>query len=119
HPRRRRVAVRRPAPGQTPPGGNARQAQECLQPSEDGAHVRAHRDRRPLPGRLYAEVHDDETAVTATDVLRRAVTWFAARGIITQRVLSDNGSPYRSHLWRETCAELEQDRTLPPHPRRR
>src|SRR6478752_7967985 len=55
----------------------------------------------------YAEVHDDETAATATAVLRRAVAWFAARGIPTQRVLSDNGPAYRSHLWRDTCAELK------------
>ncbi|GAA5161139.1 IS481 family transposase [Pseudonocardia eucalypti] len=54
----------------------------------------------------YAEIHDDETAATATAVLRRAVAWFAIRGIATHRVLSDNGSAYRSHLWRDTCAEL-------------
>jgi len=54
----------------------------------------------------YAEIHDDETAVTATAVLRRAVTWFAERGVTTRRVLSDNGSAYKSHRWRDTCAEL-------------
>ncbi|MBB6380587.1 transposase InsO family protein [Pseudonocardia eucalypti] len=53
----------------------------------------------------YAEIHDDETAA-ATAVLRRAVAWFATRGIATHRVLSDNGSAYRSRLWRDTCAEL-------------
>jgi transposase InsO family protein len=54
----------------------------------------------------YAEIHDDETAATAAGVLRRAVTWFAARGVTVTRVLSDNGSAYKSHLWRDTCAEL-------------
>jgi transposase InsO family protein len=54
----------------------------------------------------YAEIHDDETAATATGVLRRAVAWFAERGVTTRRVLSDNGSAYKSHLWRDTCAEL-------------
>ena len=54
----------------------------------------------------YAEIHDDETAVTAVGVLRRAVSWFAARGITVERVLSDNGSAYKSHLWRDTCQEL-------------
>jgi transposase-like protein len=54
----------------------------------------------------YAEIHDDETAATATGVLRRAVAWFAARDVAVQRVLSDNGSAYRSHLWRDVCAEL-------------
>lgn len=29
----------------------------------------------------YAEIHDDEAATTAAAVLRRAVAWFAARGI--------------------------------------
>jgi transposase InsO family protein len=54
----------------------------------------------------YAEIHDDETAATAAAVLRRAVTWYATRGVVVRRVLSDNGSAYRSHLWRDTCHEL-------------
>ena len=54
----------------------------------------------------YAEIHDDETAATAIAVLRRAVGWFAARGVTVERVLSDNGSCYRSHAWRHACAEL-------------
>ncbi|MEJ7689803.1 MAG: IS481 family transposase [Nocardioidaceae bacterium] len=54
----------------------------------------------------YAEIHDDETSQTATAVLCRAVTWFALSGVTVERVLSDNGSCYRSHLWRDTCAEL-------------
>ncbi len=54
----------------------------------------------------YAEIHDDETAATAIGVLRRAVAWFAARGVTIERVLSDNGSAYQSHAWRDACAEL-------------
>jgi transposase InsO family protein len=54
----------------------------------------------------YAEIHDDETAATATAVLTRAVAWFTARGITVRRVLSDNGSAYRSRLWAQTCAQL-------------
>jgi transposase InsO family protein len=54
----------------------------------------------------YAEVHDDETAATATAVLTRAVAWYAARGITVERVLSDNGSAYKSRLWQATCDEL-------------
>src|SRR5947209_3441555 len=42
----------------------------------------------------YAEIHDDEIATTAIGVLRRAVAWFAARGITIERVLTDNSSPY-------------------------
>jgi transposase InsO family protein len=54
----------------------------------------------------YAECHDDETAATAVAVLYRAVAWFAERGVVVERVLSDNGSAYRSFLWRDTCEEL-------------
>jgi transposase InsO family protein len=54
----------------------------------------------------YVEAHDDETAATAAAVLRRAVAWFAERGVTVRRVLSDNGSAYKSRLWRDTCAEL-------------
>jgi transposase InsO family protein len=54
----------------------------------------------------YAEIHNDETAETAVAVLRRATSWFAARGIRVERVLSDNGSCYRSNLWKNTCTEL-------------
>ncbi|MGY1693260.1 DDE-type integrase/transposase/recombinase, partial [Geodermatophilus sp. SYSU D01105] len=54
----------------------------------------------------YAEIHDDETAATTIGVLRRTVAWFAARGVTVQRVLSDNGSAYRAHAWRDACAEL-------------
>ena len=54
----------------------------------------------------YAEIHNDETALTATGVLRRAVAWYAARNITIERVLSDNGSAYKSRQWTTVCAEL-------------
>ena len=54
----------------------------------------------------YVEARDDETKETATEVLRNAVAWFAERGVTVHRVLSDNGSCYKSHLWRDTCAAL-------------
>jgi transposase InsO family protein len=66
----------------------------------------------------YAEIHHDETAATAAAVLHRAVAWFADRGVRVQRVLSDNGSAYKSHLWRDTCAALgiTPKRTRPYRP---
>jgi transposase InsO family protein len=54
----------------------------------------------------YAEIHDDEKALTAIGVLDRAVAWFAARGVVVERVLSDNGSAYKSYAWRDACREL-------------
>jgi len=66
----------------------------------------------------YAEICNDEKAVTAIGVLRRAVAWFAIRGVTVERVLSDNGSAYRSHAWRDACAELDikHKRTRPYRP---
>ncbi|MGW3858036.1 IS481 family transposase [Micromonospora arida] len=66
----------------------------------------------------YAEIHDDETAATAIGVLRSTVTWFHDRGVVTQRVLSDNGSCYRSHAWRDACTDLgiTAKRTRPYRP---
>lgn len=66
----------------------------------------------------YVEICADEKAETAIGVLQRAVAWFAVRGVIVERVLSDNGSCYRSHAWRDACAELgiEHKRTRPYRP---
>jgi transposase InsO family protein len=66
----------------------------------------------------YAEIHDDETGVTAAAVLERAVAWFATRGVAVERVLSDNGGCYRSFTWRDTCAALgiTPKRTRPYRP---
>jgi len=66
----------------------------------------------------YTEVHDDETAVTAVVVVHRAVHWFGKHGVTIERVLSDNGGAYRSHLWRDTWEALSitPKRTRPCRP---
>ena len=42
----------------------------------------------------YAEVHDDERAPTVTEFTRRALDWFLERGIVAERLLSDNAWAY-------------------------
>ncbi|MGO2110234.1 MAG: IS481 family transposase [Pseudoclavibacter sp.] len=66
----------------------------------------------------YAEICADEKAVTAIGVLERAVAWFAERGVTVERVLSDNGSAYKSFAWRDACAGLGivHKRTRPYRP---
>jgi transposase InsO family protein len=51
-------------------------------------------------------------------VLQRAVAWFADRGVSVERVLSDNGSCYRSFAWRDACHDLAiaHKRTRPYRP---
>lgn len=66
----------------------------------------------------YAEICTDEKAATAIAVLHRAVAWFADRGVRVERVLSDNGSAYKSHAWADACTELAitHKRTRPYRP---
>jgi transposase InsO family protein len=54
----------------------------------------------------YVEVLADERALTAVGFLRRAVQWFASMGVAVERVMSDNGSCYRSHAHASACGEL-------------
>ena len=68
----------------------------------------------------YVEILDQgETGEATSGFLARAVVWFAARGVVVRRVMTDNGSGYLSTAWRETCAELglKHLRTRPYRPR--
>ncbi len=53
---------------------------------------------------VYSEILNDEQAATAAGFWRRAAAWFASWGIACERVISDNGSCYRSGLWHRACA---------------
>jgi len=52
----------------------------------------------------YAEVLPDERATTATAFLKRALAWFQAQDVLVQRIMTDNGSCYRSHQFRRAVA---------------
>ena len=54
----------------------------------------------------YAEVLPTLTARCATAFLRRAVKWFAGRGVEIKAVMTDNGSAYIAHAHRKALAEL-------------
>jgi transposase InsO family protein len=54
----------------------------------------------------YVEILPDERAETAIGFLRRALGWFTSMGIRVERVMSDNGSCYRSHAHAAACREL-------------
>jgi transposase InsO family protein len=82
----------------------------------------------------YAEVLSDEKAVTAIAFLGRAIAFFSTYGLHVERVLTDNGSPYRSAVYAIACQALGvrhlrtrpyrpqtngKNRALHPHPARR
>jgi transposase InsO family protein len=54
----------------------------------------------------YVEVLADETGATAIAFLKRAVAFFARYGIQVERILTDNGSAYRSVVHALACRAL-------------
>ena len=67
----------------------------------------------------YTEVLPDEKKESACAFLTRALAFFAAHGVTVQRVMTDNGSAYRSHDFRRqiAAAGLRHIRTRPYTPR--
>jgi transposase InsO family protein len=67
----------------------------------------------------YVEVLADERASTAVAFLRRAIAFYASHGITVQRVMTDNGSAYRSTIHAFACRALalRHLRTRPYRPR--
>ena len=55
---------------------------------------------------VYAEVLDGLKQQHAISFLRRALTWFAERGVHIQALMSDNGSCYISDAYKNTLQEL-------------
>lgn len=65
---------------------------------------------------VYSELLADERKGTAAAFWRRAYTWFAERGIIVHRVLTDDGSCYRSTAFADSLGEVVHKRTRPYRP---
>ena len=51
----------------------------------------------------YVEVLSDEKGHTTVGFLQRALAWYRTHGIRVQRILSDNGVNYRSHVYLRFC----------------
>lgn len=67
----------------------------------------------------YTEILPDEKKTSATAFLERALVFFARHGIQVERVMTDNGSAYKSHLFRKAPADrgIRHKRTRPYTPR--
>jgi transposase InsO family protein len=64
----------------------------------------------------YSELLSDERKETAAAFWHRANMWFSECGIIVGKVLTDNGSCYRSHAFKDALAGIEHRRTRPYRP---
>jgi transposase InsO family protein len=67
----------------------------------------------------FVEILPDEKAITVVGFLARAVGFYARHGVTVQRVMTDNGSGYRSLLHALACRRLglRHLRTRPYRPR--
>ena len=65
---------------------------------------------------VYSEMLTDERKETAAQFWTRANTWFAECGITVRKVLTDNGSCYRSHTFRDALGSIKHRRTRPYRP---
>lgn len=67
----------------------------------------------------YVELLPDEKATTCISFLKRALRFYAAHGVKVERLMTDNGSAYRSKLHALACRALgiKHIRTRPYRPR--
>ena len=67
----------------------------------------------------YVEVLEDEKGLTAVGFLRRAIAYYRRHGITVERVMTDNGTAYRSTIHALACRKLHirHLRTRPYRPR--
>jgi transposase InsO family protein len=67
---------------------------------------------------VYAELLPDERGRTTARFLVRALRWFKAQGVAVIRLLTDNGSPYRSRVFARArrWLGLRHSRTRPYRP---
>jgi transposase InsO family protein len=67
----------------------------------------------------FSQILPDEKKESAVAFLRAAAAYLASLGVTVQRVMTDNGSCYRSKAFRKACAELglKHIRTRPYTPK--
>ena len=54
----------------------------------------------------FVQMHTDERKDSAVAFLKASVAYYAALGVRVQRLITDNGSAYRSRLFAQTCKAL-------------
>jgi transposase InsO family protein len=66
----------------------------------------------------FPQILADQRATTTIDFLHNAVAFYATHGIRIRALLTDNGSSYRSHQFRQACLQLglKHYRTKPYSP---
>lgn len=115
--------------GKIPDGGGWRAVGRAAGSRNSRAHTTTRRSSHPVIGyhylhtalddhsRLaYSELLADERKDTAAAFWQRASAWFAGHGITVRRILTDNGSCYRSRVFAGSLGSVKHTRTRPYRP---
>ena len=54
----------------------------------------------------FTQIKPDEKAVSAVDFLKAAIAYYKSLGVTVARVMTDNGSCYKSHAFAKACKRL-------------
>jgi len=67
----------------------------------------------------FSQIYPDEKKESAVAFLKAAIAYYASLGVIVTRVMTDNGSCYKSNDFRDACIDLglKHKRTKPYTPR--
>jgi transposase InsO family protein len=55
----------------------------------------------------FSQIHLNEKAVSAVRHLKATVAWYRKLGVTVERVMTDNGSCYKSHAFAKACRDLK------------
>jgi transposase InsO family protein len=55
----------------------------------------------------FSQIFPDEKAVSAIAFLKAALAYYKSLGVTVSRVMTDNGSCYKSHAFRDLCRDLK------------
>jgi transposase InsO family protein len=94
--------------------GDGRRRGQHKRPGWEALHVAIDDHSRMA----FTQILPDQKTDTTIAFLRNAVDFFARHGILVRALLTDNGSSYRSHQFRQACLQmgLKHHRTRPYSP---
>jgi transposase InsO family protein len=108
------------SPGHAVTGDRSQQSRRWMNPDTRVGYDFAHAIVDDHSRLAYVELHPDEKAATVTGFVERALAWFAQRGIVARRLLTDNAFTYiHNRSLRELLArrQIKHMRTQPYRPR--
>jgi transposase InsO family protein len=81
-------------PGHAVTGDRSQRSRNWMRPETRVGYDYAHAIVDDHSRLAYVELHDDEKAATVTGFIQRALSFFAAHGVVARRLMTDNAFSY-------------------------